>query len=176
MRRWLARQVVGIGADADRSGGSSADGAINACLRRDFDRALVAARAADCRAAAGERRPLLGIPITVKESYNIAGLPTTWAFLRLRISCRPRRLAIVRVKAAGRGGCWQTNVPFPLAISRAQRHLRATANPWDLGCTPGGSSGGSAAALAAPAMVHYRSFGHRRVAQGSGAFLRCLCP
>ncbi|MFD6217376.1 amidase family protein, partial [Nocardia salmonicida] len=54
------------------------DEAINAICVRDFDRARVAARRADQARAGGEDRPLLGVPVTVKESYNIAGLPTTW--------------------------------------------------------------------------------------------------
>ncbi|MET8874387.1 amidase family protein, partial [Nocardia sp. NPDC004604] len=54
------------------------DKAINAICVPDFDRARAAARRADQARARGEDRPLLGIPVTVKESYNIAGLPTTW--------------------------------------------------------------------------------------------------
>src|SRR6516165_11702811 len=54
------------------------DGKINAICVRDFDRALEAARAADAALARGESRPLLGIPLTAKESYNMAGLPTTY--------------------------------------------------------------------------------------------------
>ena len=54
------------------------DGPINAVVVRDFDRALAAAKAADAALARGERRPLLGVPMTVKESHNMAGLPTTW--------------------------------------------------------------------------------------------------
>lgn len=54
------------------------DGPINAVVVRDFERAREAARAADARIAAGERAPLLGVPMTVKESNNVAGLPTTW--------------------------------------------------------------------------------------------------
>ena len=54
------------------------DGKINAVCVRDFDRGLDAARAADAALARGERKPLLGIPMTVKESFNVAGLPTTW--------------------------------------------------------------------------------------------------
>src|SRR5246127_5087373 len=54
------------------------DGKVNAICVRDFDRAMEAARAADAALARGESKPLLGIPLTVKESYNIAGLPTTW--------------------------------------------------------------------------------------------------
>src|SRR4051794_4025227 len=51
---------------------------VNAICVRDFDRARVAARAADEARAGGDDRPLLGVPITVKESFNVAGLPTTW--------------------------------------------------------------------------------------------------
>ncbi len=54
------------------------DAKINAVCVRDFERGLDAARAADAALARGETRPLLGLPLTVKESYNIAGLPTTW--------------------------------------------------------------------------------------------------
>ena len=56
------------------------DGKINAICVRDFARGLEAARAADAALARGETKPLLGIPMTVKESYNVAGLPTTWGF------------------------------------------------------------------------------------------------
>src|ERR1700761_32270 len=78
------------------------DGAVNAVCVRDFDGALQAARAADKALAAGERRPLLGIPMTVKESYNIAGLPTTWGFPAAKDFVPPDdALAVARAKAAG---------------------------------------------------------------------------
>jgi amidase len=54
------------------------DSKINAVVVRDFDRARAAAAAADAALAKGERRPLLGVPITVKEQFGVAGLPTTW--------------------------------------------------------------------------------------------------
>jgi hypothetical protein len=54
------------------------DSKINAVVVRDFDRAHAAAAAADAALAKGERRPLLGVPITVKEQFGVAGLPTTW--------------------------------------------------------------------------------------------------
>ena len=54
------------------------DGAINAVVVRDFERARAAAQAADAALARGERRPLLGVPMTIKEAINVAGLPTTW--------------------------------------------------------------------------------------------------
>ena len=54
------------------------DAKINAICVRDFERGLAAARAADAELARGVKKPLLGLPVTVKESYNVAGLPTTW--------------------------------------------------------------------------------------------------
>jgi len=54
------------------------DSRINAVVVRDFERARAVARAADAALARGERRPLLGIPMTVKEAFNVGGLPTTW--------------------------------------------------------------------------------------------------
>jgi amidase len=54
------------------------DEVINSICVPDFDRARIAARRADQARARGEDRPLLGIPVTVKESYDVAGLPTTW--------------------------------------------------------------------------------------------------
>src|SRR3954466_14052621 len=54
------------------------DAKINAICVRDFERGLAAARAADAELARGVKKPLLGLPVTIKESYNIAGLPTTW--------------------------------------------------------------------------------------------------
>ena len=54
------------------------DGPINAVVVRDFERAKETAKAADAALARGERRPLLGVPMTVKEAFNVAGLATTW--------------------------------------------------------------------------------------------------
>ena len=54
------------------------DAKINAICVRDFERGLAAARFADAELARGVKKPLLGIPMTIKESYNVAGLPTTW--------------------------------------------------------------------------------------------------
>ena len=57
---------------------------INAVVVRDFDRARTAADMADAALARGERRPLLGLPMTVKEQFNVAGLPTTWGFPKFK--------------------------------------------------------------------------------------------
>jgi amidase len=127
------------------------DGKINAICVRDFARGLEAARAADDARARGETGPLLGLPLTVKESYNVAGLPTTWGFPEQRNFVPPEdALAIARVKHAGGVILGKTNVPVGLGDWQSYNEIYGTTNnPFDLGRTPGGSSGGSAAALAA---------------------------
>jgi amidase len=127
------------------------DGEINAVCVRDFSRALEAARAADAALARGEAKPLLGLPLTVKESYNVAGLPTTWGFPAQK-DFKPAEdaLAIARVKEAGGVILGKTNVPVGLGDWQSYNEIYGTTNnPYDLGRTPGGSSGGSSAALAA---------------------------
>ncbi|WP_063020181.1 amidase [Nocardia niwae] len=127
------------------------DKAINAICVPDFDRARAAARRADEARARGEDRPLLGIPLTVKESYNIAGLPTTWGMPQFEDYVPTEdAVAVARVKAAGAVVLGKTNVPLMLKDWQSFNEIYGTTNnPWDLGRTPGGSSGGSAAALAA---------------------------
>jgi amidase len=127
------------------------DPKINAVVVRDFDRARAAADAADAALGRGERQPLLGLPMTVKEQFNIAGLPTTWGFVKFK-DWRPDADALVvqRLKAAGAVVLGKTNVPINLGDWQSYNEIYATTNnPWDLTRTPGGSSGGSAAALAA---------------------------
>ena len=127
------------------------DGEVNAVVVRDFDRAREAAAAADAALARGERRPLLGIPMTVKEAINVAGLPTTWGIPGTEaIEVRDDAVVIQRMKAAGAIIIGKTNVPMQLADWQSYNAIYGvTRNPWDLDLTPGGSSGGSAAALAA---------------------------
>jgi amidase len=127
------------------------DAKINAICVRDFGRALETARAADVALARGERRPLLGIPLTVKESYNVAGLPTTWGIPEQK-DFRPSEdaLAISRLKDAGGVILGKTNVPLGLGDWQSYNDIYGTTNnPYHLGRTPGGSSGGSSAAVAA---------------------------
>ena len=127
------------------------DGKINAICVRDFERGLDAARAADAGRARGETQPLLGIPLTVKESYNVASLPTTWGFPAQKDFVPGEdALSISRVRAAGGVILGKTNVPVGLGDWQSYNGIYGTTNnPYDLGRTPGGSSGGSAAALAA---------------------------
>jgi len=127
------------------------DSKINAVVVRDFDRARAAAAAADAALAEGERRPLLGVPITVKEQFGVAGLPTTWGNPKFK-DWRPEvdALAVQRLKAAGATILGKTNVPVALRDWQSYNDVYGTTNnPWDLSRSPGGSSGGSAAALAA---------------------------
>jgi amidase len=127
------------------------DGPINAVVVRDFDRAREQARAADAAIARGERRPLLGVPMTVKESHEVAGLPSTWGFEGFKDFVGQRdAVAVQRLKAAGTVILGKTNIPPFLSDWQATNPIYGrTHNPWDPTRSPGGSSGGSAAALAA---------------------------
>jgi amidase len=126
------------------------DGAVNAVVVRDFERAREQAAMRDRQLAQGERLPLLGLPMTVKESYDVAGLPTTWGLPPFR-DFRPKEDAVVvaRLKAAGAVILGKTNVPPSLADWQSTNPIYGrTVNPLDASRSPGGSSGGSAAALA----------------------------
>jgi len=127
------------------------DPKINAIVVRDFDRAREAARTADEALANGETKPLLGVPMTVKEQYNVAGLPTTWGYPKFK-DWKPEvdALAVQRLKSAGAIILGKTNVPTALSDWQSFNDVYGTTNnPWDPSRTPGGSSGGAAAALAA---------------------------
>jgi amidase len=127
------------------------DSEINAICVRDFERAREAAHEADQARARGDGRPLLGLPVTVKESYNVAGLPTTWGVPQYADYVPAEdAVQVSRLKAAGAVILGKTNVPTMLADWQSFNELYGTTNnPWDPRRTPGGSSGGSAAALAA---------------------------
>ncbi|PPJ30836.1 amidase [Nocardia nova] len=126
------------------------DTVINAICVRTFDRARADAQHADRARARGEDRPLLGIPVTVKESFNIAGLPTTWGIPQYaNFVPTEDAVQVSRLKAAGAVILGTTNVPAMLRdIQSFNEIYGTTSNPWDHDRTSGGSSGGSAAALA----------------------------
>jgi amidase len=127
------------------------DAKINAICVRDFERGLAAARAADAELARGVRKPLLGLPVTVKESFNIAGLPTTWGIPAQKdFTPTEDALPITRVKDAGGVILGKNNVPLGLGDWQSYNEIYGiTNNPFGLDRTPGGSSGGASAALAA---------------------------
>jgi len=110
------------------------------------------AKAADEALARGEDwGPLHGVPMTVKESFDVVGLPTTWGVPELKENYPTRNaLAVDRFLNAGAVLFGKTNVPLYLADWQSFNAVYGTTNnPWDLARAPGGSSGGSAAALAA---------------------------
>ena len=125
------------------------DGAINAVVVRDFDRARAAARALE-QAGRQPDQPLYGVPMTVKESFDVAGLPSSWGMAEHREAVAKHDAVVVeRLKRAGAVILGKTNVPPMLADWQATNpNYGRTVNPHDPERTPGGSSGGSAAALA----------------------------
>jgi len=127
------------------------DQRINAVVVRDFDRARMAAKMADAALARGEHRALLGVAVTLKEPFNVAGLPTTWGFPKFKDFVPTEdALVVARLKQAGAIIIGKTNIPIGLREFQSYNEIYGTTNnPYDLGRSPGGSSGGSAAALAA---------------------------
>jgi amidase len=127
------------------------DPTLNAVVIRDFVRARHAAEGADAARARGETGALLGLPMTLKESINVKGLRTTvgvpeWSGFVSEHDAP----ATTRVRAAGAVVLGKTNVPPVLADWQADNPIFGrTVNPWDPLRTPGGSTGGGAAALAA---------------------------
>ena len=126
------------------------DVALNAVVVRDFERARRDAVRADAALARGERAPLLGVPMTVKESFDIAGLPTTWGIPEARgATARDDAVCITRLKRAGAVILGKTNVAAGLGDWQSSNDIYGrTVHPLDPTRTPGGSSGGSAAAVA----------------------------
>ena len=125
---------------------------LNAIVASDVEAARRRARQADAALRKGKVwGPLHGVPMTVKESYDVVGMPTTWGLSELKDNMPPRNaLAVDRLLGAGVVLFGKTNVPSWLADWQSFNPVYGTTNnPWDLSRTPGGSSGGSAAALAA---------------------------
>ncbi len=127
------------------------DGPINAVVTRDIERAVAAADAADQRTASGDDLPPLhGVPMTIKDSFQTAGCRTTSGAPELadfvpEVDAAP----VARLRAAGAIPFAKTNLPlFAGDIQSFNDVFGTTNNPFDTGRTCGGSSGGSAAALA----------------------------
>ncbi|MDA2812766.1 amidase [Nocardiopsis sp. RSe5-2] len=126
--------------------------AVNAVTTPLADRARAEAEQVDRRRAAGERLgPLAGVPFTVKENIHVAGTATTFGVPRLRdLVAREDAPPVRRLRAAGAVCVGRTNLPD---MTLGGVHTRSTlygdtVNPWDPGRTPGGTSGGDAAAVA----------------------------
>ena len=126
------------------------DGKLNVVVVRDFERALAAASEADAARRRGEDRALLGLPITLKESINVRGLPTCCGVAAWKnFVSQHDAPATARLKAAGAVILGKTNIPVMLADWQSVNPVYGrTNNPWDLARSPGGSSGGAAAIAA----------------------------
>jgi amidase len=124
---------------------------INAICWSFAEQAIEAAKAADQARGSAAGKPFHGVPITVKESFGVAGSPCTWGLAEHKdYRSKTTAMAVRRLTDAGAIVVGKTNVPPNLQDWQSYNSIYGvTNNPWDLTRTPGGSSGGSAAALAA---------------------------
>eukprot|EP01047_Picozoa_sp_COSAG01_P053384 COSAG01_NODE_5717_length_4078_cov_1.561950_2_plen_324_part_00 len=125
---------------------------LNAVVVWDLERARVRAAQADAALARGESwGPLHGLPMTVKENNDVAGLPTTKGDPQKEGHLAPdSEVMIERLLAAGAVVFGKSNLPLnAMDIQSYNKLYGSTCNPWELSRTPGGSSGGGAAAVAA---------------------------
>jgi len=124
---------------------------LNAIVTFCFDDARERAAAADAARAQGDDAPLLGLPLTIKDCIDVAGLRGTMGVTDHANRCAEQDSRVAaRVRAAGGVLIGKTNVPpFAGDWQAVNQIFGRTNNPWDLDRTPGGSTGGGAAALAA---------------------------
>ncbi|MGA0035943.1 MAG: amidase family protein, partial [Ilumatobacteraceae bacterium] len=125
--------------------------AVNAVIVTRIEEARAHAAVLDAEAAAGTfRGPLHGVPMTIKEAYDWADTPSTWGNVEWRDNVPGTdAVTVERLIDAGAVIYGKTNVPFMLGDWQSFNEIYGTTNnPWDLSRVPGGSSGGSAVALA----------------------------
>jgi amidase len=130
---------------------ASTHSVLNAVVAADPERALEQARAIDDMRARGEAPgSLAGLPITVKDTFDVVGLPASSGLAELRRRQAEDAVVVAHARHAGAVIWGKTNVPVLAGDWQSNNPLYgATNNPWDFGRTCGGSSGGAAAALAA---------------------------
>ena len=124
---------------------------INAYIALDKDKTLAQAKAADVRIAAGNAAPLTGIPIAQKDIFCANGWKTTCGSKMLANFVAPYDAHVIsQFDAAGAVNLGKTNMDeFAMGSSNETSYFGGVKNPWDFTRVPGGSSGGSAAAVAA---------------------------
>jgi aspartyl-tRNA(Asn)/glutamyl-tRNA(Gln) amidotransferase subunit A len=129
----------------------AAQGSLNAFISVETESALAAAAAADRRLAVGDAGPLTGVPIAHKDIFCAAGSRTTCGSRMLSNFVSPYDSTVVeRLKAAGTVTLGKTNMDeFAMGSSNETSWFGPVRNPWNAKCVPGGSSGGSATAVAA---------------------------
>ncbi|MEE8172718.1 MAG: amidase family protein, partial [Alphaproteobacteria bacterium] len=127
------------------------NGALNAIVERRDEEALDEADAADRDAANRAHLPLDGVPISIKDFFDVAGMKHTEGVRAMAQRRSPKdEIAIARLRAAGAIIIGKCNQPdFQIRWNTVNELYGATRNPRNLGCTAGGSSGGDAAAVAA---------------------------
>jgi amidase len=126
------------------------NGTLNAIVWRNDDEARASAAEADRRLAAGESAPFLGVPLPIKDLTPVAGWPVTFGSRGAPTGVSAENDPVIdALLAAGFVLCGRTNIPeFGLITVTENSRFGITRNPWDLGRSPGGSSGGAAAAVA----------------------------
>jgi aspartyl-tRNA(Asn)/glutamyl-tRNA(Gln) amidotransferase subunit A len=131
---------------------AATNGALNAIVTFDEAGAHAAATASAARYKAGQALgPLDGVPLTVKDNLYVGGLRATWGSLLFEHHIAPRDdIAVERLRAAGAVIVGKTNTPeFAISAHTDNRVFGVSRNPWDTALTPGGSSGGAVASVAA---------------------------
>lgn len=124
--------------------------ALNAVVHTQYDSARAAAAASDARRAAGEALPLDGLPITIKDGFDVAGMVTASGAPAFKDRVADEdAAAVARLRNAGAVIFGKSNVPFFCGDFQSYNPVYGvTNNPWDATRSPGGSSGGAAAAVA----------------------------